>query len=160
MAEHQHGGLGIALDSLGHSGDRAQGHRQQHVRTIRVVRAVHRDGYGQHVVTAFQFQLAALDRLTQLGLVLVQPGLGGLLVDLRYHRPLCLLLFTAERPPPTAGVVGLGVGLGHVFRDGLLHFLLGNLVRTEGPPARGAVLRAVLGVTGAAGNGGQAQGEC
>ncbi|MNN71766.1 hypothetical protein D3C81_1877300 [compost metagenome] len=70
-----------------------------------------------------------------------------------------MLVVTAKRPPPAAGALGLRIGLGDFFGDGVLHFLLGDLVRTEWPPAAEAALRGILGMAGAAGHSGQAQGE-
>ncbi|MNS96372.1 hypothetical protein D3C72_1306690 [compost metagenome] len=157
VAEHQYGGLFIGFDRFGHTGDGAEGDRQKHGRTIRVVGAVYRYGNDQHIFTALKFELAVLDRFTQARFVAVQPGLGGLVVDLRHGRNLGLVT-VSERPPPAAAALGLGIGLGDFLDNHFLHFLVGNLVRAKGPPVDATVGRTFLGVLCTTGHG-QAQGN-
>ncbi|MNH10910.1 hypothetical protein D3C79_704010 [compost metagenome] len=158
MAKHQYRGLLVGLDGLGHTGDRAEGDRQKHGRTIRVVGAVDRYGNYQHVFTALDFELAVLDGFAQLRLIAVQPGLGGFVVDFRHGSDLALVTL-AKRPPPAAGAFRLGVGLGHFFGYHVLNFLVDDLVRAKWPPVETGISGPVfLRMLRAAGDS-QAQGE-
>ncbi|MNZ68451.1 hypothetical protein D3C78_867190 [compost metagenome] len=155
MAKYQYRSLFIGFDGFGNTGDRTQSDGQEHGRTIRVVGTVHWHGNHQHVFTTLNFELAVFDGFTQTRLVTVQPGLSRLVVNFRYG---CNLVTGAEWPPPTAVALGLGIGFGDFFDHHVLHFLLGNLVRTERPPVDPTIGHTFLRVLGAAGHG-QAQGE-
>ncbi|MNP33475.1 hypothetical protein D3C76_1267160 [compost metagenome] len=142
MAEYQHGGLRVSFKDFRNASERAERHRQEHGRAVRVERALYGRGHHQYVFTAFELQVAVLDRCAQTRFVVVQPSLGDFRIGHR-HGFGCALLFATKRPPPLAICISLSLGLGHFDRLGCrfyFWFFIERFLGTERPVPRAGTL--------------------